>query len=352
MSVWSLEELMNEIKLSCPACRSTEFNIHEENLVCKGCRASYANTEGILAFALEPGGLKSEIQTFWGDLYKQLYGDFEQRLNAMPAEEFEELLREFVPMLDHMEHLPVREIDLNSINGKKILEVGCGAGAHSALFKMYGAKVVALDITIGRVISAQRKLKLVRQGQGCAIQGDAENLPFEDGTFDIVYSFGVLHHTENTEQAIKELHRVLKPGGQAAVMLYAKSSYFYLFNQLLVQGILRRNYSRNGRWLGKVTEGKPQHSDTHNPITRVYTRREMLGLFQRFRSVQLRKSAFNFSQISVIGRFLPKWLVKMGICRESPAGVLVWDGPLRLETRLELILGHYIGFGWNITGRK
>jgi ubiquinone/menaquinone biosynthesis C-methylase UbiE len=217
---------------------------------------------------------------------------------------------------------------------------------------MHGAKVVALDITVGRVISAQRKLKLVRQGRGCAIQGDAENLPFEDGTFDIVYSFGVLHHTENTEQAISELHRVLKPGGQAAVMLYSKSSYFYLFNQLLVQGILRRNYARGDRWLGKVTEGKPQHSETHNPITRVYTRREMLGLFHRFRSLQLRKSAFNFSQISIIGRFLPKWLVKMGICRESPAGVLVWDGPLRLETRLELILGHYIGFGWNITGRK
>src|SRR2546429_675657 len=86
-------------------------------------------------------------------------------------------------------------------------------------------------------LKPQRKLKLVRQGSGCTIQGDAENLPFADDVFDIVYSFGVLHHTENTEQAIDEVHRVLKPGGQAAVMLYAKSSYFYIFNQLLVQGL-------------------------------------------------------------------------------------------------------------------
>src|SRR6266404_6251481 len=347
MSVWSLEELMNEINLSCPSCRHSDFNIIEQNLACGNCGAKYANLDGILAFALDPDGLKREIQAFWGDLYKQLYNDFEQQLSHMSAAELESLLDEFVPMLEHMEHLPVTEIDLAAIKGKKILEVGCGAGAHSALFKRYGAKVVPLDITVDRVISAQRKLKLVRQGYGCAIQGDAENLPFEDNSFDIVYSFGVLHHTENTEKAIGELHRVLKPGGQAAVMLYAKSSYVYLFNQLLVQGILRGNYARNGRWLGKVSEGKPKHSDVYNPITRVYSKSEMFHLFDRFHSLKLRKSAFNFSQISLIGRYLPKLLVKLGICKESRAGVLVWDGPLRLETRLELILGHYIGFGWN-----
>src|SRR5437870_12567520 len=228
MSVWSVNELLKEIDLSCPSCRASDFTTADESIVCKDCGARYANIDGVLAFALQPGGLKSEIQAFWGDLYQQLYNDFDQRLTSMSPEDFETLLKEFVPMLEHMEHLPVREIDLNSIKGKKILEVGCGAGAHSALFKMHGAKVVALDLTVARVISAQRKLQLVRQGQGCAIQGDAENLPFEDNTFDIVYSFGVLHHTKDTEKAIGEVHRVLKPGGQAAVMLYAKSSYFYL----------------------------------------------------------------------------------------------------------------------------
>jgi len=352
MSLWSIDELISEVKLSCPACRSLQFEVSDAEVLCKECGAQYESVDGVLAFAMAPGGLKSEIQTFWGDLYQQLYNDFERRLDQMSREEFDQLLAEFVPMLDHMEHLPVREIDLNAIAGKKILEVGCGAGAHSALFKSRGAKVVALDLTVGRVLSAQRKLQIVGQGSGCAIQGDAENLPFADGQFDVVYSFGVLHHTENTEQAIAELYRVLKPGGQAAVMLYAKSSYFYLCNQLLVQGILRGHYRRNGRWLGEVTEGKPHHSDTHNPITRVYTKSEMLRLFAQFHSLHLRKSAFNFSQISIIGRYLPALLVSLGICSESPAGVLVWDGPLRLETKFELALGHYIGFGWNISARK
>jgi len=312
----------------------------------------YPSVDGILAFAQKPEGLKADIQAFWGDLYQQLYGDFEKRMSDISPEEFDHLLDEFVPMLRHMEHLPATEIDLKSISGKKILEVGCGAGAHSALFKRHGASAIALDITVSRIISAQRKLGLVKQGHGCAMQGDAEKLPFADASFDIVYSFGVLHHTVDTQKAIDELHRVLRPGGQMAVMLYAKSSYFYYFNQLLVQGIIRGNYSRNERWLGKVTEGKPKHSDVYNPITRVYTRRQMLDLFKQFHSLKLRKGAFNFSQISVIGRFLPDLLVKMGICKVSPAGLLIWDSPMRLETRLELLLGHYIGFGWNITGRK
>src|ERR1051326_7263384 len=123
MSVWSIEELMNEIDLACPACRGSQFRLRDDLLTCELCGASYATADGVLAFALEPGGLKSEIQTFWGDLYKQLYGDFEQRLDKMSPDEFEALLREFVPMLEHMEHLPAREINLSEIAGKKILEV-------------------------------------------------------------------------------------------------------------------------------------------------------------------------------------------------------------------------------------
>lgn len=352
MSVWSPEEIMCQVRLRCPTCKHNSLDHTDQYFECRNCDARYSVRDGIIMFALKAGSIKSEIMTFWGDLYKQLYDSFDYKLSKLSPEEMESLLDEFVPMLQHMEHLPVTEVDLAEIESKKVLEVGCGAGAHSALFKRHGGKVVALDITMERAISAQHKLKLVRQGYGCAIQGDAESLPFEDDTFDIVYSFGVLHHTENTEKAVDELYRVLKPEGQVVVMLYAKSSFYYLLNLLLIQGIIRRNFSYGGRWLGRVTEGTPKYSNVHNPVTRVYSKSEMLQLFGRFHSLRLRKSGFNFSQIPVLCRILPILLVKVGLCKESRAGLLVWNRPLRLETSLELFLGHSVGFNWNIVGRK
>src|SRR5205823_11204819 len=68
------------------------------------------------------------------------------------------------------------------------------------------------------------------------IQGDAENLPFPNNTFDLVYSHGVLHHTPDTPRTIREVHRVLSPGGRAVVMLYYRNSFNYHVNL----GIVRR----------------------------------------------------------------------------------------------------------------
>jgi ubiquinone/menaquinone biosynthesis C-methylase UbiE len=352
MTLWSAEETVREARLRCPACHSAQFELTAEAARCTNCQALYPQRDGLFMFAPAPAGVKAEIAAFWGDLYQQLYGSTDEKFAHATPEEMERLVDELAPMLDHMEHTPVREIDLSQISGKKILEVGCGAGAHSALFKRHGAHTVALDITLPRVISARHKLGLIRQGAGCAIQGDAEQLPFEDDTFDIVYSFGVLHHTENTGQSVAELQRVLKPGGRMAVMLYARNSLYYQLNLWLVQGVLRGQRQHGDRWLGRVTEGAPVESGVYNPITRVYNRREMLNLFKSFHNLRLRQNGFNFTQIPLIGDPLARLLVKTGLSKVSGAGILVWDQPLRLETRLELAVGHFWGFGWNITGYK
>jgi ubiquinone/menaquinone biosynthesis C-methylase UbiE len=107
--------------------------------------------------------------------------------------------------------------------GKRVLEIGCGAGTDCLQFARAGADMCAIDIT-GRAAKITQK-RLAVNGVSASIGvGDAEMLPFEDCVFDLVYSWGVLHHTPDTKKAIGETHRVLKPGGRIVLMLYHRHS--------------------------------------------------------------------------------------------------------------------------------
>ncbi len=67
---------------------------------------------------------------------------------------------------------------------------------------------------------------------------DSESLPFKDNYFDFIYSWGVIHHTPNTQKAIDEIYRVLKPSGEICVMLYNRKSLVSL-QMYIVFGLLR-----------------------------------------------------------------------------------------------------------------
>ena len=101
--------------------------------------------------------------------------------------------------------------------GKRLLEVGCGLGTDLLQFAKGGALVTGVDLTPQSIELVKRRFAL----DGLAVDArvsDAENLPFDDASFDVVYSFGVLHHTPNTQKAIDEVYRVLKPGGKIIIM--------------------------------------------------------------------------------------------------------------------------------------
>ena len=94
-------------------------------------------------------------------------------------------------------------------------------GAEAQLTKMTIA--TGVDLTQRGVDLTRERLAL--EGLEAEVRvADAEALPFEDASFDIVYSWGVLHHSPNTQQAVNEVHRVLKPGGVARVMIVGVSS--------------------------------------------------------------------------------------------------------------------------------
>ena len=128
-------------------------------------------------------------------------------------------------------------VDFNSFAGKRVLEIGCGAGSAACKFASGGASVTAVDLTEQAI-----KLTLSHAAMaGVTIDArcmDAERLDgLGDETFDFVYSWGVLHHSQNPDQAYRQIARVLKRGGKYLIMVYHKSSVRYyirgLFHLLL-----------------------------------------------------------------------------------------------------------------------
>jgi SAM-dependent methyltransferase len=117
-----------------------------------------------------------------------------------------------------------RFADFEGSRGKRLLEIGIGAGTDFIRFVRAGAVATGVDLTEHAVKLVRRRLEL--EGLTAEVRtADAENLPFEDESFDRVYSWGVLHHTPNTSRSVLEAIRVLRPGGDLCVMLYARYSW-------------------------------------------------------------------------------------------------------------------------------
>jgi len=341
--------------LRCPVCRAAPLAVAADALVCAGCGARHPLDRDRRVAALfaagSHGGLKDDIRAWWGDLYEQIYGPTDRSLTAAGLEA---MLTETEDLFRRRDLLPVVEMPLDRLRGKAVLEIGPGGGAHSCLFKRYGASVTAVDITPERAISTALKLGLVEGGEGRAYNADAENLPFRDGTFDIVYSNGVLHHSQDTEKTIAEVFRVLKPGGKAVLMLYSRHSAIF-WGTIVPLGLATGEMFRwpEAQWVGRVTEGKPKHGQTRNPFTRIYSASELDRLLAAFGNRRYRKSSFQWDNFAIprltqIRRKMLGWLGYPA----HPGGILVYGSPFVPETASERRLGRHIGFAWNIIAEK
>jgi ubiquinone/menaquinone biosynthesis C-methylase UbiE len=293
---------------------------------------------------------KKDIQAFWKSLYDSLYEDVDRELTR------DDLLRSIDDLNDmfrYREHMSVVEMPIHELQGKRVLEIGPGAGGHSVLFAKYGAMMASVDITFDRARSTEAKFRLLGDAiNGCqALQSDAEALPFASNTFDIVYSNGVLHHTPNTAMSIAEVGRVLKPGGKAVIMLYCKSSWHYWFNMLFCVGILQGQLLSGRNWLGRATEWGGKNAQTvKNPITQCYTAREIKNLFSEYEDLTLRKGGFYFRLIPKLGKLILKFQRRR--YGEHPGGVLVYGEPWPIQMPLELRLGRLMGWAWFISACK
>lgn len=129
-------------------------------------------------------------------------------------------------------------IPLEELRGKDVLEIGCGTGVHTKLLAQSGAHVAAVDLTPTAVELTTRRLELAGLSADVR-EADAESLPFDDASFDFVWSWGVIHHSSDTNRVIAEIARVLRPSGRLAFMVYHRTSITFWLNYVLYRGVLR-----------------------------------------------------------------------------------------------------------------
>jgi ubiquinone/menaquinone biosynthesis C-methylase UbiE len=150
---------------------------------------------------------------------------------------------------------------------KDVLEVGCGMGAHAAMLARAGAKLTAIDLTERAVSLTKRRFELF--GLAANIQqADCEQLPFPDASFDTVWSWGVIHHSSQTERCLSEITRVLRPGGRIMLMVYYKPSLVYYLHCGLIRGVLGGQFFRHS-----IHEIYVKSSDGF--YARVFTKKEL-----------------------------------------------------------------------------
>jgi len=168
--------------------------------------------------------------------------------------------------------------------GASLLEIGCGMGSDLLQFARGGAFCTGIDLTPRSIEITRHRFTLFGY-PGSFMISDGEQLPFQPNAFDVVYSNGVLHHTPNTAGAIREIHRVLRPGGIAKVMLYHRNSLNYWVEIVLRRGILGGEYLR-GRSSEDIMSRVIEFSEHEaRPLVKVYSRKQARALFAKFEHV-------------------------------------------------------------------
>jgi SAM-dependent methyltransferase len=174
------------------------------------------------------------IQAFWqnhacgdsqiGGLHERFHDDYEKFFTDYDRFRYQ-----------NEQHL-LACIDALNVADKQVLEIGLGEGSDSERLIRNGAHWSGVDLTTESVERVKTRLILRELPYQALRQGSVLDLPFDDDTFDMIFSHGVLHHVPEIKQAQKEIHRVLRPSGELVIMLYARWS----LNYLVSIGLIRR----------------------------------------------------------------------------------------------------------------
>jgi SAM-dependent methyltransferase len=198
--------------------------------------------------------------------------------------------------------------------GRDVLEAGCGIATDGVRFARSGARYTGLDFSTTALELARRRFAL--EGRpGAFVHGSVTALPFSDASFDLVYSHGVIHHIADTQRAVDEFQRVLRPGGKALVMVYHRDSLNYFVTVMGVRRALAAMLVVPGavRAFARVTRERPEVLGRHrallrdhgiryladgalflsnntdgpgNPLSKVFSRADARTLFKAFADVR------------------------------------------------------------------
>lgn len=216
---------------------------------------------------------------------------------------FEELMQgrwEYAPWMP-------QALGYDETAGLDVLDVGCGQGIDLASYASAGARVTGIDLTPRHVQLAREHMAAMGLA-GTVVEGDAESLPFSDRSFDRVSSNGVLHHTPDLPAALREIRRVLRPGGEMRIILYNRSSFHYWLNQVLLCGIVYGDLVRERSMAGVLSRRVEQTSIGARPLVRVYSPRQARGLVRDTGFAGVRSAIHHFRvQDTFVTSFLAPW---------------------------------------------
>ena len=168
--------------------------------------------------------LSLKIASYWN---KHIH-DLSIATYPVGTPEFFQQLDEY--RFDKLNYLP-RLVAFSGYSGKNLLEIGCGAGIDLVRFAVGGANVTGIDLSQTAIDLACKNME--QHGQNGDLQVmNGESMGFRDSMFDVVYAHGVLQYTADTERMIAEIHRVLRPGGEAILMVYNKYSWLNLMRKV------------------------------------------------------------------------------------------------------------------------
>jgi 2-polyprenyl-3-methyl-5-hydroxy-6-metoxy-1,4-benzoquinol methylase len=212
-----------------------------------------------------------------------------------------------------------RLIPFADLRGKRVLEIGCGLGSHSQLLAEAGCNLTSIDLTSRAVALTTRRLSL-RDLSADIREMDAERMEFDDAEFDFVWSWGVIHHSEHSDQIVRQVARVLKPKGEFRFMVYHRAAFDSYTK--IARGFLTGKFLRGmsiDDVLGFYTDGY---------VARFYTRKQLTKLIE--------ENGLKSERVSVLGQTselvpLPGrgWIgrLKYGLVNRIPARLA--EGVLR-----------------------
>jgi len=230
-------------------------------------------------------------------------------------------------------HIPIAA-KFSDYKNKRVLEVGCGIGIDGSQFAKNGAIYYGIDLTDEGIKLAKENFNL--SGYDGKFQiANAENLLFDNNEFDHVYSWGVIHHSPDTESIVNEIYRILKPGGTFCIMVYNRTSINYYIEIMFLRKLFRlflksknftdflvklgfdkeklfkhrEKYLKNSKitkeqWISMNTDGPDC------PLAKVYNKKEVLKLFHKFENLRTEVWFFNKYHWGPLSKIIPNKFAK------------------------------------------
>ncbi|MCX6893129.1 MAG: methyltransferase domain-containing protein [Verrucomicrobia bacterium] len=190
----------------------------------------------------EPSALKDQVKAFWNRESCDTWQAQSEKFSREYFEQIEQWRYRDQPFIHSF-------AQFTRYRGKRVLEVGFGAGTDFIQWLRAGARVSGIDLTEEALANVRQRVEVYSLPQPEGLQvADAESLPFPSNTFDLGYSWGVLHHTPNTGKALAELVRVVRPGGEIKIMLYNRRG-MYAWKMWVKHALLKGRPWKSLRWV-------------------------------------------------------------------------------------------------------